>query len=244
MPKGNSFARTGREFLKACHRIKADFDSTKVQFASLEEVMDTLHHLKKNENVIFETKLPTMAGMGDECYPFARNKDMSLEYEIFSSTYPWFDMDVLRGVGMSPIEENVTYDFTEDAVWEMFLLSEITRHLPLFWHAKYAEVRYILCTKDLKDLQGMHCGLIGIDNVQGFFSPREARKMASIKDVSSLLPTVALLSDKEAIISLVEWSEWGGLSRRIIRVKKGKQGLRFLKPKVQNIIKYSCGICF
>lgn len=246
MPRqGNRFAKTGLEFLKACHRINTDFNSTEVQFASLAEVIETLKHLKKNENAVFETKLPMMAGMGDQCYPFARNKDdIAFDKNVFSFSYPWFDMDVLRDFGLSPIEENVSFDFTEDAVWEMFLLSEITRHLPLFWHAGYMMVRYILCTKDLKDLQGMHCGLIGVDNVQGFHSPRDARKMAAIKDVTSLLPTVALLSEKEAIISLTEWSEWGGLSRRIIRVKKTKQGLRFLKPKIKVLVKYDCGICF
>lgn len=240
----NRFAKTGREFLRACRRIRVDFNSADVQFASLDEVMDTLHHLKKDENAVFETRLPMMAGMGDQCYPFARNKDIYFDYGIFDSSYPWFDMDALRDLGLSPIEENVSYDFTEDAVWEMFLLSEITRHLPLFWHAGYMEVRYILSAKDLKDLQGLHCGLIGIDNVQGFHSLKEARKMEAIKEVSSHLPSVALLSEKEAVISLTEWSEWGGLSHRIIRVKRTKKGLRFQKPHIKPIVKYNCGICF
>lgn len=241
----NRFAKTGRDFIRACHGIKANFNSTEVQFASLTDVMETLPHLKKNENAVFETKLPMMAGMGDQCYPFARNKDeITFNYDVFRSSYLWFDMEVLRDFGLSPIEENVSFDFTEDAVWEMFLLSEITRHLPLFWHAGYLDVRYILSKTDLNIIQREHHGVISITNVAGFHSLRESRKMEVCKNIDEFLPLVVLVSPEEAIITLTEWSEWGGLSRRIIRVKKTRQGLKFLKPKVKVLVKYNCGICF
>lgn len=242
--KRNRFARTGLDFIRACRRIKMNFKSEDIQFASLEQVMGTLSHLRKKEGVVFETKLPILAGMGDQCYPFARDVRFPLEPEMFSLTYSWFDMDILREFGLSPTEENVSFDFTEDAVWEMFLLSEITRHLPLYWHAGYASVRYILCKKDLKDLQAKHAGVSSITNLQGFSSLREARKMESYTDVSELLPNVTLVSDSEAVICLTEWCEWGGLSQRTIRVKKARNGLRFLKPKVKYLVKYDCGICF
>lgn len=245
MPRtGNRFAKTGRDFIKACHRIKMDFKSEGVQFASLEQVMGTLSHLRKKEGVAFETKLPMLVGMGDQCYPFARDIDFTLEPDLFCSAYSWFDMEVLRDFGLFPIEENVYFDFTEDAVWEMFLLSEITRHLPLYWHAGYASIRYILCMRDLKDLQEKHAGVSSITNLQGFSSLREARKMAAYTDVTDMLPIVELLSDSEAIIRLTEWSEWEGLSKRTIRVKMTRKGLRFLKPKVKYLVKYCCGICF
>ena len=242
--KRNRFAKTGRDFVRACHRIKMNFKDEDVQFASLEQVMCTLSHLRKKDGVVFEAKLPMMAGMGDQCYPFARDLNYTLVPDIFSCTYSWFDIDILRDFGLSPIEENVSFDFCEDAVWEMFLLSEITRHLPLYWHAGYASIRYILCEKDLKDLQEKHTGVSSITNLQGFSSLREAKKMAAYKDVSDMLPVVELVSDSEAIISLTEWSEWEGLSKRTIRVKKTRKGLRFLKPKVKHLVKYCCGICF
>ena len=96
----------------------------------------------------------------------------------------------------------------------------------------------------MKDLQAKHAGVSSITNLQGFSSLREARKMESYTDVSELLPNVTLVSDSEAVICLTEWCEWGGLSQRTIRVKKARNGLRFLKPKVRYLVKYDCGICF
>lgn len=94
--KRNRFARTGLDFIRACRRIKMNFKSEDIQFASLEQVMGTLSHLRKKEGVVFETKLPILAGMGDQCYPFARDVRFPLEPEIFSLTYSWFDMDILH----------------------------------------------------------------------------------------------------------------------------------------------------
>jgi len=239
---------TGRAFVDACSKVDCWSFNGKKRFENLHFIMKTLPNIRTYENLyIYEARMPMMEGMGDKSYPYARRNDTAFNLKEIgeASEMFFFEEEWMRQYGMFPIREMVAYEFNEESVWEMFLIDEMYRFLPLYWHAGYSAVKYVLSPKDIHNLIEDHSPKG--DGNRGIFpinSEEKIQTLLSMESYQPLLPSVRLLSEKDAELSLCVWNEWSGLDHLTYPAHDTGKGIIFDEPQGQNLFKYSCGICF
>ena len=114
--------------------------------------------------------------------------------------------------------------FTPDGLWQAFLLDEMWRWLPLYWHANYAKVTYIL---DMDDLRYHTC------------------RDRSLSKRTDLLPHITInAKNSTAIIHYTYWSEWQGLVAAKLHVSQENRVLEWGHREQEVLIPYVCGIVY
>ena len=124
----------------------------------------------------------------------------------------------------------VEYEFSEQSVWELFLLSISWKFMPLWWHSNYARTDYIFERKDIEDLASRKiiCYEKHID-----LSPQ----LASYLNDDTILPEVRIISETEAEIRISLWNDWAGLVRKIICVERKNGTTSFMKKNSSTLVK-------
>ena len=78
----------------------------------------------------------------------------------------------------------------------------------------------------------------------GFLYKNGFSKLQKLNQDASLLPSVTLISDKEAILNVTGWNDWNGLLNVTFRVIRTAKGVRFHNKKIKRLVPYNCGICY
>ena len=107
----------------------------------------------------------------------------------------------------------VDYEFNEQSIWELFLLHEAWRYMPLCWHAGYARTDYIFEWADLERM-------VSRKIIDHRTNQDITQKVAAYINDDSVLPKVTMQSDHEADITICYWNNWRGLAKEIIRIKR------------------------
>ena len=129
----------------------------------------------------------------------------------------------------------VEYEFSEQSVWELFILSISWEFMPLWWHSNYARADYIFERKDIEDLASR-------EFVSFKKQPDAKPQPALYIDDDTILPEVKIVSECEADIRISYWSNWAGLVRLIIRVERKNGTTTFIEKSRERLIKFNIGI--
>ena len=133
----------------------------------------------------------------------------------------------------------IVYELNEQSTWELFLLNESCRFLPLFWHAGYARCTFIFERADLERLVSKpirHWNRKGMMDITA--------DVAAYLDDESLLPSVTMLSENEALVRYTYWNSWRGLVRAEMKISKENGTTTFTDINRETLVKYHCGIMF
>lgn len=148
----------------------------------------------------------------------------------------------LRGVVPYRVAERIPavfdfieYEWSEQAVWEAFLLHICWQYMPLGWHGGYSRADYIFDRSDLETL--LSGGLLSL--LKG---TRE--KVAAYLDDESILPQVKLLSDREAEVQICYWNSWRGLTRESVLVRKEEGATTFQDINHETLVSYEIPLMF
>lgn len=129
------------------------------------------------------------------------------------------------------LQDYLDIDFTPESVWQSLLLLELSRnYLPHGWHGAYANGTIILEPDDLRH-EVRYCRF-GRSQWEPFLSD------------DRLIPSVTMLSDTEALITLCRWGNWSGLSYITYHAIREGRNIRFDRQTPVNLIKYNCGFRF
>lgn len=122
----------------------------------------------------------------------------------------------------------ITLPFTEEAIWQAFLLSQTYRLTEMCWHGGYAARTFVLLDKDIVKV---------IDEVQ-----EEVMRIWSPD-----LNVSVVLGDGDAVISHCWFDEWKGLVQMKWEVKYDalKKQVTWIEVKDEKVlVKYDCGILY
>lgn len=133
----------------------------------------------------------------------------------------------------------IDYELNEQSTWELFLLNESCRFLPLFWHAGYARCTFIFERADLERLVSKPIG-----HWNGMERVDITADVAAYLDDESLLPSVTMLSENEALVRYTYWNSWRGLVRAEMKISKENGTTTFTDINRETLVKYHCGIMF
>lgn len=135
----------------------------------------------------------------------------------------------------------IEYDLNEQSVWELFLLYESYIFMPLHWHAGYARCTYIFERVDLEKL---------VTTKRMSWSQEEGKRVdvtadiAAYLDDESLLPSVTILSENEALVRYSYWNSWSGLVTSEMKITKENGTTTFCNVSRRTLVEYHCGIIF
>jgi len=263
--KGTPLAQTARQFIAAIKATK--FDKT----IDLQHLLDTLPaiHLRQGYSLGWYRE-GDMMGTHVHLYPFRtgstweydpgiHNRDIEnknfldfLEYwdkarhgdkkaariiEQRENPKPFHDGQIIRCSIMMGADDAVPkmeyyldVDFTPESVWQTLLLLVLSEnYLPHGWHGGYANGTIILDPDDLKRV---------------IPSRIERSQWQPFLTDDRLIPSVTMLSDTEALITVCRWGGWSGLNYMTYHAFYDDRSIRFSRQDPVNLIKYDCGIRF
>ena len=133
----------------------------------------------------------------------------------------------------------IEYELNEQSAWELFLLNESFRFMPLFWHAGYARCTFIFERTDLERLVSKP-----IRHWNGKERVDITADVAAYLDDESLLPKVTMLSENEALVRYTYWNSWRGLVRAEMKITKENGTTTFTDINRETLVEYHCGLIF
>lgn len=135
----------------------------------------------------------------------------------------------------------IEYELNEQSAWELFLLYIARWEMPLHWHAGYARCTYIFEPADLVKL---------VSTKRMSWNQEERRlvnvtdNIAAYMDDESLLPSVILLSENEALVRYSYWNDWSGLVSAEMKIIKESGTTTFCNVSRRTLVEYHCGFLF
>ena len=135
----------------------------------------------------------------------------------------------------------IEYELNEQSAWELFLLYESFRFMPLHWHAGYARCTYIFDRADREKLASAK---------KTSWSRKEQKRvditaeLIAYFDDESLLPSVTMLSENEALVRYSYWNDWAGLVRAEMKITKENGTTTFCDVDRERLVEYDIGIVF
>jgi hypothetical protein len=113
--------------------------------------------------------------------------------------------------------------------------------MPLHWHAGYARCTYIFERADLVKL---------VSTKRMSWNQEERKRVdvtdniAAYMDDESLLPSVTLLSENEALVRYSYWNDWSGLVSAEMKIIKESGTTTFCNVSRRTLVEYHCGFLF
>ena len=119
----------------------------------------------------------------------------------------------------------IDYEFTEEGVWQAFLLHLSWRYMPVEWHYAYAKNDYIFSMEDAQKINKHFSSRWNIMLLESRKLPSYDRIkfIASLKKHltnNSILPSITIKSHNEAVIEIAYWNNWQGLVRKTTEIIK------------------------
>lgn len=132
----------------------------------------------------------------------------------------------------------ITLPFTEEAIWQAFLLSQTYHLVGMRWYRGYEEGTFIVSDKDIVDLKPR----FGVEK-EYFSCLQEQIQQVWTPD---LCASVSLF-DNYAIVSHCWFDKWKGFSQVKWKIKydaREKHVVGIEKENEQVLVKYHCGVWF
>ena len=133
----------------------------------------------------------------------------------------------------------IEYELNEHSAWELFLLHESFRFMPLHWHAGYARRTFIFERTDLKKLASKQRWYLNREE-----QTRVDSGIAAYLDDESVLPKVTMLSENEALVRYTYWNDWSGLVRAEMKITQENGTTTFSDVDRTTLVEYHCGIIY
>lgn len=134
--------------------------------------------------------------------------------------------------------KHITLPFTEEAIWQAFLLSQTYHLIGMRWHGCYEARSFIVSDKDIAELKPFS----DVGNEHFAHLQEQMLQMWT----SDLCASVSLFDDY-AIVSHCWFNNWKGLSKVKWKVKynfRKKRVVKIEKESEQILVKYHCGVWF
>ena len=160
-----------------------------------------------------------------------------MECKFYDGQYIRGRVPFEKSSAIPSVFDYIEYEFTQQSIWELFLLSISWRFMPLHWHANYAQTDYIFERKDIEELVSSR---VIYNKKRHSLTPQPAMY---IND-DTLLPEVKIVSECEAEIRISYGNSWAGLVREIISVERRNGTTTFTKKSRETLIKFNIGILF
>ena len=257
----NRFSKMAKKFVRSCHKIRLDTDAKTV---SLDPILETLSGFRKNDEYVYEALITGETGLGGASLPYARLKELEPLQKVFGDFVPEINQGKNSLIG-DEWTEGLDFDYSPEGAWAVILLTDIASQLPLFWHANYDSITYILDDDKYADIVHIREFLTPDgqlpDNyhelVDDIFKEGEERYFYAYPTREDLvkalelhrenkLPSVSMNEDGSFDIKYYVWNEWNGLHRAVYHAKKDKKGKLSLTPTKESadVFRYNCGICY
>ena len=265
----NSLIYTCKRYLAACDAVEL---TDEVRTLSLDPILETLPHIIKKPGLVYEIMTPaTGIGMGGECVDYARPEKMPPFAEVINTLDPF--RNPFLPEPYLPMWKAAGWTFTPEGMWEWILLHDLWHNLPLFWHANYSKIEYVLNQEDfLKILPDVEFYLTPTrrprkwykEDIErwaklerkagnspfgrvGYHSKKDlftAIEMAKSFD-KDFAPKAVQIDDKTIDVTFCVWNAWAGLKQICYRMEPSKRlGIKMTRTVDNLMIKYNCGICF
>ena len=137
---------------------------------------------------------------------------------------------------------HITLPYTEDAIWQAFLLSQTYHLVGMRWHGGYEKRTFIVSDKDIAGLEPFDPDLFDSRKMH-FVHLREQMLQMWTPDLCASI----VLFDDYAIISHCWFDNWKGLSQVKWKVKYSARKKRIVaieKESEQVLVEYHCGVWY
>ena len=258
-----------KRYLAACNAIEL---SDEVKTLSLDPILETVPLVLKKPGLVYEIMTPsTLIGMGGECTDYARPEDAPPFAEIADKLDP-FRHPYLPEPYI-PLWQSLDWTFTPEGMWEWILVHDLWHNLPLFWHANYSQVDYVLNKEDYIEI---------LPNIAFYLTPTGRPKKWYKEDIErwakherkagynpfgrtgyktkqdmftaiemartfdkDFAPKAVQIDEKTIDVTFCVWNAWAGLKQICYRMERSKRlGIKMTRTVDNLLIKYTCGICF
>lgn len=245
----NVLSLIAENYLSACSAIQLSEESKVV---SMDGILDTLTTVKRKPGLVYEVYTPsTMHGLGGECICYAREENLPTLKEYLDTHTIYQRLDYPKGY--YPLLKALEWTFTPLGMWEWILIHDVWRDLPLFWHANYCKVDYILNQETFRcvvpDIVEHYLTPTGrprkgyrekIEELAKAYRKKNRQSMfgsygfktkedlfAAIELASrvekELTPNVVEIDEKTIEVSFAIWNDWSGLRKITYRAQPMKR---------------------
>lgn len=255
---GNLLSGTGKRYMEACEAIYEKYPvDHQDKTIPLGPVLKTLPHLIPEEGYVFEAVCAKLEGFGDFSTPYARReglrplkkRDIRYDCKEHRDVFP---------EGFFPIVEKLHPDGSDESLWELVLLRDLDRFLPLFWHAAHACFRYILDREEYIDISRLRecihpetgqllpddelSGLVGVPRDTFYDDVSSIKKAWSLAGEDSLLPHISRNPDGTRMLRYCIWNDWKGLVRKSILCTGEGRKLDISELNQEVLVPFDCGL--
>lgn len=129
------------------------------------------------------------------------------------------------------IWECITLPFTEEAIWQVYLLASTYHLIGMRWHGTYEARTFIFAFGDIDHIDYRYA--VAKEQIRAIWSPQ-------------LAPSV-VLCDGYAYVIHCWFNAWKGFEQIKCRVEYDLQESRvtnFRVEETKTLVEYHCGICF
>ena len=215
----SDFVTTAREFLSTAYSI--NYERTN----DLSKLLNPLKHIRLRDG--YKLKYYSV-GEGIE---FVYSEDPDEWYGNFNS-YVSVQDTVTGKYIYKNVSQYFEYDFTSDALWELYLLLKYTvALLPCGWHGGYEDHKLILGNEELIKIKPEEC----LDQSW------ERELLLNYKDNPLITPYVHMLGSTTVKLTVTLFTEWGGLEQHCLLIKGDKDIITFSELGKVTLKYYHCG---
>lgn len=124
------------------------------------------------------------------------------------------------------IQEYLSFSFTEEAIWQLFLVDIGDTVLRLFWHGGYNKRTFFFDKRS--------------------FINFEHKEVAPFADSEDVIPKVEINGDNTAVVKCCFWNDWMGLCIEdvVAEYSDGKVSFDRDKSRLTTLVPYDCKIRF
>lgn len=136
------------------------------------------------------------------------------------------------------LSQYLNVPFTEEGIWQYFLLFSSHNYTPNYWHARYNTQHIVFDSTCLEEIFPIH-GLCSCQD-ESYKQKRDSLMLAA----PMIRNQVEITSPTTATLHYTEWTDWGGLicEEIAITLVDGRIDLKHISSKV--LYDYDCGIQF
>lgn len=255
----NRFSDIAFHYLSVCKTIEMDMQG---KIVALDKVLETLPHIHKKPGYIYEAFITGPVGMGRRSIPYAKEVTAQ-SIDTLAVTDPLYGYFFRYEHGYVPIIEAVDVDLTPEGIWEYVLLEDLCLHLPLYWHAGYYAIQYILDEDEYSEIAHIDSYLtsdgLPLNNYRELVRERfrgyrkdDYKDYPTQKDLikaiqltrQDKLPIASVNDDGSIYLRFYVWNEWEGLKRIGCSATKKNDGGILETTDSETIFNYDCGICY
>lgn len=218
----SDFVTTAREFLSIAYSI--NYERTN----DLSKLLNPLKHIRLKDG--YKLKYYSVG----EDIDFIYSDDPDAWYGNFNS-YVSVQDSVTGKYIYTNVSQFFEFEFTPQAIWELYLLLKYTvALLPCGWHGGYEDHKLILGNEELIKIKPEKCS--------GQSWIREM--LLSYNDNPIITPSLQILGSSTAKLNVTLFTEWGGLEQHILIIERDNDKLKFLELGMTILKYYHCGIFY